>query len=235
MNSSIETTTSTIDDSVKTIGAVTIGQTPRDDIVPELEVALGTRYKILQVGALDGLNEEEIVNQHRKFGGRLYVTRLRNGAEIRVREDFVSPRLKECLRSLQDRTDLILLLCTGDLPSIRVNCPVLHPGRILQDITRSLDVKSLGVLTPAAEQVKSQRKRWRRLVRNVVVSHVSPYGPLEAFETAAKELRPKRPDVVVMDCIGYTQQMKRIVLAYLDRPVLSASTLLAKVAAEILG
>jgi hypothetical protein len=37
-----------------------------------------------------------------------------------------------------------------------------------------------------------------------------------------------------MDCIGYTRQMKRIVGAKVDRPVVTASSLLARVASELL-
>jgi len=129
----------------------------------------------------------------------------------------------------------ILVLCTGDLPLIRTQAPILYPGRILQSLTQSLGVDRLGVLTPAAEQVRAQLRRWRGLAPRVFVTHVSPYGPLAAFEAAAEKLRPKKPDMVVMDCIGYTQTMQQRVRDSLDLPVLTALSSLALVASEMLG
>ena len=227
--------TRTAKTSSKMIGAVTIGQTPRDDIVPELSAALGAQCKILQVGALDGLSEAEIDAQGGKLGRGLIVTRLRTGAEVRVKESFVTRRFGNCVSDLQDRVDMILVLCTGDLPPIRTQSPILYPGRILRSVTQSLEVNCLGVLTPAAEQMRAQRRRWRGLARQVVVAHASPYGPLEEFAQAAQEIRHGNPDVVVMDCIGYTRKMQQTVRDNLNLPVLSALSLLARVANEILG
>lgn len=221
--------------STKTIGVVTIGQTPRDDIVPELGAALGPGYEIEQVGGLDGLSAAEIESQGGRFSRGMMVTRLRNGEEVRVKKSLVMGRFKDCVEDIDGRVAMILVLCTGDLPLVRTQAPILYPGRILQSITQSLGVDRLGVLTPAAEQVRAQLRRWRGLAPRVFVTHVSPYGPLEAFEAAAEKLRPKKPDVVVMDCIGYTQTMQQSVRDSLDLPVLTALSSLALVASEMLG
>jgi 3-methyladenine DNA glycosylase AlkD len=44
----------------KKIGMITIGQSPRVDIVPEMQEILGTDVEILEAGALDGLTLEEV-------------------------------------------------------------------------------------------------------------------------------------------------------------------------------
>ena len=43
----------------KKIGAITIGQSPRNDLIPEIESYFGGA-EILQMGALDGLDKSEI-------------------------------------------------------------------------------------------------------------------------------------------------------------------------------
>jgi protein AroM len=218
----------------KAIGAVTIGQAPRDDLVPQLEDALGKSFTIIQVGALDGLSKEEIESQFEKSSGALLVTRLRGGAEVRLKESLVTPRLRDCVQSLQDRVDLILFLCTGDFPDMASSRPILFPGPLLQNVVSSLSANRVGVLTPAAEQIEPQRARWDRLVRSVVLDHASPYGSPMDLEAAAERLGGAGVDVVAMDCIGYTREMKQLVSARIGRPVITASSLLARVATELL-
>lgn len=42
------------------IGAVTIGQSPRVDVTPDIMPIFGAQAELIQVGALDGLSKEEI-------------------------------------------------------------------------------------------------------------------------------------------------------------------------------
>ena len=43
------------------IGALTIGQSPRNDLIPEIE-AFFKGAEIIQLGALDGLSKEQIAD-----------------------------------------------------------------------------------------------------------------------------------------------------------------------------
>ncbi len=219
----------------QTVGAVTMGQTPRDDIVPELAAALGEDCQIEQVGVLDGLSAAEIESQgHRRGRGRI-VTRLRNGEEIRVKSSFLVRRFRECVEDLDGRVAMILVLCTGDLPQLKTRVPILYPGRLLQSFTQSLVVDRLGVVTPTPGQVRAQRRRWRSSARWAFVVPASPYGPPEDFEKAAEQLRHHRVELVAMDCIGYTHSMQQRFRDSLGVPVLAALSVLGRVAAEMLG
>ena len=46
--------------TMKKIGAITVGQSPRVDLIPEIQPILGDSVEIIQAGALDGLSKEEI-------------------------------------------------------------------------------------------------------------------------------------------------------------------------------
>ena len=212
-----------------------MGQSPRDDIVPELAAALGPGREIVQVGVLDGLSAAEIESQRSRGGRGSIVTRLRSGEEVRVKGSFVARRFEKCVAELDGRVEMILVLCTGDLPQLETRVPILYPGPLLRGLTQSLGVKRLGVLTPAAGQVRAQRRRWRSVARRVFVADASPYGPPEAFEQAAERLGRKRVEVVVMDCIGYTRAMQDGVRDKLGVPVLGALSVLGRMAAEMLG
>ena len=218
----------------KAIGAVTIGQSPRDDVMPHLKTALGSEIEIFEAGALDGASADEIRSDGLNASGPLLVTRLRDGTEVRVCEGYVTSRLQACVDSFQDRVELIVVLCTGDIPRLSSAEPVVYPGPLLRSVAGGLGLERLGVLTPAAEQKNAQLERWRGHAGRVTVEHASPYGSVDDLEASAERLRLAGVDAVAMDCIGYTEEMKHTVRARVDRPVLAATTLLARVVAELL-
>lgn len=218
----------------KRIGAVTIGQSPREDVVPQLRNILAAGWEVIEVGALDGLSAEEIHREASESTGSLLVTRLRGGREARIPDGLVTPRLQVAVSSLQDRVDLIVVLCTGDFPGLRSYRPVLYPGPLLRSAVGGLAPTRLGVLTPAADQIAHQRMRWTGVAEEVIVEHASPYGSPEELTRASERLRQAGVDTVAMDCIGYTRDMKRRVRGLVERPVLAATTLLVRVVGELL-
>jgi protein AroM len=218
-----------------TVGAITIGQSPRPDVVPEMRALLGREVRVVERGALDRLTPDEIAALARKGAGPVLVTRLRDGAEVRIREDVLVPRVAACVRELEDEVELILLLCTGSFPPLPSRRPILSPEPVLYNVVRSLGARHVGVLTPAAEQLAFQRERWQRIAERVTVGVASPYGPPGAVCAAAEQLARTDADVVVMDCIGYTGAMKALVRERVRRPVVLARSALARVAAELMG
>jgi len=72
------------------LGAVTIGQAPRVDIVPELQVFLGADVEIVEAGALDGLSSEAVARLSPEPADQVLVTRMRDG-ESRSRGATSSP------------------------------------------------------------------------------------------------------------------------------------------------
>ena len=45
------------------VGLVTIGQAPRDDVVPDMSEILGRDVRLVQAGALDGLSRDEMTTR----------------------------------------------------------------------------------------------------------------------------------------------------------------------------
>ena len=218
-----------------TVGAITIGQSPRPDVVPEMRELLGREVRVVERGALDRLTPDEIAVLARDGSGPVLVTRLRDGTEVRLREDVLVPRVAACVRELEGEVELILLLCTGGFPPLPSGRPVLSPEPVLYNVVRSLGARRVGVLTPAAEQLAFQLERWQKIAERVTVAAASPYGPPDAVCAAAEQLAQTDADVVVMDCIGYTGAMKALVRERVGKPVVLARSALARVAAELLG
>jgi protein AroM len=222
-----------------TLGAVTIGQTPRVDVIPELAALLpGAAFR--EAGALDDEPPEALRRLAADPRGPILVTRLRDGREIRVGEADVLPRLRRAIALLEEGVDAILLLCTGPFPRLTARVPLLYPERVLVHFVAGVfDGEALGVLTPGAAQVEWQVRRWRAACpgAEVAVAAASPYGSdwRPALDAALDALARSRPALMVMDCLGYDRAMREHVRARTGTPVALARSVLARAAAELLA
>ena len=101
------------------IGAVTIGQSPRDDIVPEIREVLGSEVEIIEKGALDDLSLNDIKNFHPTPGDYTLFTRLKDGTEVKIAKKHIIPKIRGCIRELEEKgAGVLILLCTGEFPEI---------------------------------------------------------------------------------------------------------------------
>ena len=224
----------------RTVGLVTIGQAPRPDLMEEYEHALsGARF--LQAGALDDLSDAEIFDLAPGAADDVLVSRLRSGVEVRLARRHLEPRLRRCLDRLAQEADLTILLCTGEFPALQSRGPLLVPRRALYhfvaaviDGLRPSGGHTLSVLIPDAAQGPSAHARWAGLGRTMTVA-VSPYRWREEIGAAGTALAQTRPDVVVMDCIGYTRAMRQLVARLTNAPVILANAAVATVAREVIG
>ena len=71
---------------MKKIGFITIGQSPRDDIMQDIFPLISNDTEILQRGALDGLSEEDLKAIAPKPGDTVLVSSLRNGQWVSMAE-----------------------------------------------------------------------------------------------------------------------------------------------------
>ena len=62
----------------KTIGFITVGQSPRVDVVPEMAVHFGENIEIIECGALDGLTYEQILEFKPEEGDLILASRIRS-------------------------------------------------------------------------------------------------------------------------------------------------------------
>ncbi|TCP29594.1 AroM protein [Scopulibacillus darangshiensis] len=63
----------------QTIGLLTIGQSPRVDMTPEMKLILGEHVELVEMGAIDGLSEKELQDFAPSPGGAVYISRLKDG------------------------------------------------------------------------------------------------------------------------------------------------------------
>lgn len=219
---------------MKTVAAITIGQTPRDDVAGELEKVLGPAIRVAQAGALDGLSRAEIAALAAVADDDALITRLRDGAEVIVGKSRIVPHLQACLDRLAAETEAATILCAGVFPAFRSPHPIVMPERCMAAMVDAVfDGRRLGVIVPIEQQRESYRSRWSRVHPRACVVVASPYEDPARLVDAADQLRRAGVSLVVMECMGFTSGMKQIVRDITGAPALLPASVLARVLAEL--
>jgi protein AroM len=223
---------------MKKIGTITIGQSPRADIIPELQALLESDSLIIEKGALDGLTKEQIAQlSSGSIFDEVLVTRLADGTAVTISDKAVIPRIQQCIQELeQEEVSAVLLLSTGTFPTFTAQVPLLVPETLLNSFVRGVAYNSifkLGVLTPSSAQIPQQYRRWHHKASDVIVQAASPYSKLEQVVEAGIALARQGVDAVILDSIGYTSEMKQRIRAAVACPVILSRSVLARFAAEL--
>jgi len=218
----------------KRVGMVTIGQSPRKDVVPEIKKILGHKVEVIECGALDGLSKEKVKELAPVGDDLILVTRMRSGEEVTVAESRILPRLQDCVDRLASNCEILALLCTGRFPELTSRRVLLTPDALLDGIVNGIHgVKTMGVLIPSREQLGQMSGRWKKNGRKVVVESASPYSTLDTITPSAKKLASSNPDLIVLDCMGYTLRTKETVGKITGKPVILPRSVLAHAILEL--
>lgn len=226
------------------IGMITIGQSPRNDILSVMKRYLPSDAQVVECGALDGLDRDEILDLAPDDGDPILVTTLRDGTEVTVTHSKVVPLMKQAVdHLLKDDIQLVVVLCTGGFEELRSDRVfVVDAGSLLHFVIRSFaNGVRLGVVRPSPGQVSE----WSNGAHNpwgandVVVTSASPYtGAMKRvcdWERAAQELSEKRVDLVFLTCMGMNEDMKQVFRRITKKPVVLASSVVARMVDELIG
>ena len=230
----------------KTIGAITIGQSPRVDVVPEMQALLGQDVEVLQAGVLDGLSAKEIDLLAPAGNGdaeiarlrgesSILVSRLRDGSWVSMEEGKILPLMQERICGLEAQgVSLIVMLCTGKFPDqFRSEVTLVFPQKLLYGIVPQL-ASRIGILSPDVRQLPNSMQKWGSVARHVIAANANPYENAAGLEVAAEKFLEDRVQLCVMDCIGYNCQMKQRLEELTGLPVILPRTLVARVISEML-
>lgn len=223
----------------KSLVTLTIGQSPRSDILPLLRQHLPDALTD-HAGLLDGLSAADIAARFAPAAGdAVLVSRLQSGEQVRLSAPQVEQGLQRKISALEQMGyDAILLLCTGEFSQLHTRrALLLEPDRIIPPLICAMvqQQQRVGIVVPIGEQIVEQAAKWQRLPSPPVYAVASPYQGDEAtFADAAERLKAQGAALVVLDCIGYHQQHRAWLQQRLDVPVLLSSQLVARLAAELL-
>jgi len=222
------------------IGTLTIGQSPRVDIIPELKKVIGFEIEMEERGALDNLTWEEVKNLYPEPNDYILVTRMRDGKEVKIAKRHVVERMKKCIADLERiNVDFIIFLCTGEFPKeITSKKIILKPSKLLENILRGiLQEGVIADIVPSADQISLMEERWKRTNPNlkVIVETVSPYTGTDAeIEKVAEKIAKTNANLIILDCLGFNRKVKTIFRKITKKPVLLPRTLLGRIAGELI-
>lgn len=220
------------------IGAITVGQSPRVDVTVDVLPIWGDKAELIEAGALDELTYEEILKLTPEHpDDHILVSRLRDGREVTFAEPRIVGYLQDCIDRLEAQgVALIVFFCTGEFPyTFRHNVPIIYPSDILLRVMPALSGgKPITVVTPSKLQLAQLKVKWERYVDKANTLYASPYGDKTALERACCEITETDGELVVLDCIGYTQKMKRDIAAATGKRVILARTMLARAILEMI-
>jgi protein AroM len=222
----------------KKIGMITIGQSPRVDIIPEMRVILGPDTEILEAGALDGLSLEEVKTFYAKKGDYILCTRMIDGTEVVVARKFIFPRVQACIDLLTEKgAEILLFLCTGKFPKFKSRRLFLESEKILDHFLLALhgEQEKIGLIIPLSDQILQAEKKYQHLKGKIIIQAASPYATKDEMTWAAEVLKEADPHVIVMHCMGYTLGMKQKVMEITGKPTVLARSLVARMLKELMG
>lgn len=221
----------------RSIGVITIGQTPRVDMIPAIEGLLPSNTRIIEKGALDGKSPYDLFKLVPEKGQTTLVSRLRNGGSAIMAKEKILPIIQQLINELNEEgVAFIIIACTGKFPEFNSIVPIIYPDYLLNYIVKGLFRKgSIGVIVPLQAQVESIKSKWEDGGFHSVVECCSPYDFDEAeLVEAVKRLNDEPIHTIVFDCMGYTEEMKTIVRKHTSKPIVLSRNMIYKVAMELI-
>lgn len=210
------------------VGLLTIGQSPRTQLVGQLKKEMGWDGFFLERGALDSFSHGQ-VTAHLSPSEKeeVLVTWMGDGLEVRVGKEKILPHLIEAMTVLYERgASWVALLCTGYFPDLSRYGQLLEPFFLIEQQFLNLGQKGrLGVMIPDEAQSQGALDRWQGRGESVTVRPLSPGATWEKMEEASEEL--VGCSKILLDCIGYSQEWEKRIQALTGAYVILPLSLLA--------
>jgi protein AroM len=188
------------------IAAVTIGQTPRPDLLEPLVDRVGSEARIIALGALDELTAADIATRSRgrdaRPAGSPLTTRLRDGSAVTLDEADLAPLVQAAVdRADRAGADVTLLLCAGGFEALSAEGTLVRPSEAAAAAVRDIDARRVAVVVPYPGQAASAERKWL----TAGFDAVAIVGDLPGVELSAD----LRVDAVVLDYVGHPGEAVR--------------------------
>jgi len=210
--------------SEKRIGVLTIGQSPRTDLVAPLENML-PGCRVLQAGALDGLAPADLPEPtHVAYP---LATQMRDGTKVLVEERFLAPKMQEALDWLESEgVAATLLMCAGTFADLHGKLPLFIPFKIGCSLLDTLQMRSIGLITPVAAQEKPIRERWEKKgFRPTVWTADLATQDAPFYLQLRKRIHKNNLACIVLDYVGHPVEQVTWLQRSIDLPVIDLGQL----------
>lgn len=215
------------------VASLTVGQTPRDDVLPDMLAQLPMVLDVQEFGALDGLGEQDIADLAPRAGEGSLVTRLRDGRDVVVSRQRVAERMESICRAINPRHfDLLIVLTTGLFREFESACPTVNAQRAMDSALGAMCAagQTVGVVYPLRRQVE-ENAGYSMPGLSLRFSHADSGVPAE-LQRAADELAGC--DMLVLNSMGFVEADRTVIARHSGRPVILARRVVAGAIALLL-
>ncbi len=188
---------------------ITIGESPRDDVIPELLNIIDKNFAYHQIGLIDGVDPSVYAPAGPED---LLVSKKKDGTIVYISHKWVCEKLS-CMKF----NEPAVLLCTAKFDDDRL----ILPYKVINSFFQALPkLQSATVVVPEKDQCEDAQKRWAKIAHNVKCMAFSPYTESYIdFDITDQQL-------VYLDCIGFTLEHENFFRKYTKGLVLSARKIL---------
>ena len=222
------------------IGIVTIGISPRYDIQTELDTVIDKKVEYLHIGALDDVNEDQLTKLKPINKSDSLVTIYKNNQEVKISHNKITEILYEKIKIVSQKSDIIVMACTGYENLNNYPTPILFPGTITENLINYYSNKNnfkLGVIQPTSDQIEKEETKWKKREIKAEVHATSPYTNINnnrEWETISKSLKSFDPDLIYLNCMGMKSEHKSFIQKKLNKTVLLATHVTGSVINDLL-
>lgn len=206
------------------------------DVTGDILPIFQGKIERIERGALDGLTREDIARFAPREDDYVLVSRLCDGSSVTFGESFIVDRLQNGICELErEGAAAIMVFCTGRFPeTLTSRVPMIFPCDLLHKTMPLLTAASeIIAVTPSPMQLEQNTEKWQGYVKRCTSIAASPYGEWDALHEAARRCRELPGDLIVLDCIGFTQEMKNMFVRESGKRAVLPRTLLARVVSEL--
>src|SRR5699024_994896 len=222
----------------KQIGVITIGQSPRTDIMSEMTTHFAEDVTFIEKGVLDHKSSSEIARLAPGTNDTLLVYRLTDGTEVHMGKEKIIPIIQQLIDALnEEAVDLIIIACTGSFPTFKSDKQIIYPDYLLNHLVKGIFIDgTLGVIVPNDNQQEMIAQKWGKEDYTTITHTVSPYTYSEtALIESVKHLNDTDVKAIVLDCFGYNQSMKHVAQTYTKKPIILSRQLIYQTIAGIIN
>ena len=205
---------------------VSVGQTPRADLIDEMLANLDMPIDAIELGALDGLSRSEIDAFRLREGESSIVTRLADNSEIVVSKQRIGERMAQLVAGFKPHEfDLVVILSTGLFREFESTCPTVNAQRALESAVISLAAQdtSVGLIQPLEQQIEELDIPALQPYR-VTASHAAD-GDRQSLARALFDLA--ECEMIVLNSVSYSEADREMAAKVTGKPVILARRIIS--------
>jgi protein AroM len=184
------------------VAAISIGQTPRPDLVEELTAILPDDGELREYGALDGVDLATIppirFDAENPLG-----TRVSGGRQAIVDEPWLAPHVQRVVdQAAADGVDVGLLLCAAGFHGVGAGFPLVRPAEAVAATLAARGTRTALIVCPSPRQIPASEAKWRALgIDPLMLGTPLPKGLDDVVEAA------EGVAAVILDYVGHPAKL----------------------------